>query len=160
MPFLVARSLVRGGYRWAHNTTPACSGPSTARMTRGVSGFFAIGEIRVFNPDGESRAADSGGEVWDHADAQAASDRGVYLFTRYGWAEGDVSPVTPHAVLGVTWHGPMPARRTTSRAVHDVRGSLRRNRCRLRWRRDCSCYLLPYSTQSGDLRAARTAVHH
>lgn len=67
---------------------------------RGVTGLFATGEFRVFDPDREPGSA-----------VQAdAPERGVYVFGQYGWADDEVSEVGHHLAVGVVWRGLTPER--------------------------------------------------
>jgi porin len=75
---------------------------------RGVLGFFATGEIRLFDPD---RVGPAGGDAGTVAGAEEAPpDRGVYLFAQYGWADDEVSEIGHHLAGGLVWRGPSAGR--------------------------------------------------
>lgn len=67
----------------------------------GAAGFFMTGEIRVFAPDDDGE-----------------SERGVYAFGQYGWADEDVTEVGQHFGLGAVWRGPTDARQNDSFGVY------------------------------------------
>lgn len=75
---------------------------------QGVTGLFATGEIRVFDPDWNpgSRAQSD------------APERGVYVFGQYGWADDEVGEVSQHLAGGVVWRGPTPERPDDSAGLY------------------------------------------
>ncbi|MEM0914246.1 MAG: carbohydrate porin [Planctomycetota bacterium] len=106
--------LTLGG--WYHTGTFEKFGGGTED---GTAGFFATGEVRVFDPD---HGPDVGTpETALQATGRAGGDappRGLYVFAQYGWADRSVSEVAQHIAGGVVWRGPWAGRSGDSLGVY------------------------------------------
>lgn len=68
-------------------------------VERGVEGFYMLAEQQLFGSD------------------EAESDRGLYAFLRYGWADENVSAAAQHIGGGLTLRGTFPGRENDEAGV-------------------------------------------
>ncbi|MCA9293345.1 MAG: carbohydrate porin [Phycisphaerales bacterium] len=71
----------------------------------GTTGFYALGEHRVWSADDED-------------------ERGVDVFGQFGWADEDVSEVSWHLAAGAAWMGPFDSRPDDATGVYVSRAAL------------------------------------